>query len=403
MDFIFDVKFLNDLQGNADMEVVIDIPQGILACICWADQNGKPLEDYLPIKHLPLIDGKGTYKNENGLFIPEEASKIICRVYNDYMHEIVIPELVKDIPDNKKFIPGKIIKRIVACSDMHCGGNYFNNTNNRILGLNSIRELKPDFVTFSGDIADNSNPEEYDMARTMFDMLESIPAFISTGNHDLAPYKPGCYPHYEEIAEFFNWHRQRNIKLGAEVGEIQLPKYYYDAKYGDVAVIVLDSCNAENKFFLGEEQLKWFEEKLTESDGARYRVVVNHFPIAGTVGFDCCGCIPLKGLNKPFAENDEVLELLEKHENVIYISGHTHKNSDNDIRCVYFDKEHKNLHIDAGCIIWNSVNMEIKREYYLQNRSTAQIIDIYDDYIITRSKDFVSGKYISRSVHMCRM
>lgn len=50
MDFIFDVKFLNEKKGNADMEAVIDIPHGILATICWADENGKPLEAYCRLR-----------------------------------------------------------------------------------------------------------------------------------------------------------------------------------------------------------------------------------------------------------------------------------------------------------------------------------------------------------------
>ena len=75
MDFIFDVKFSDDRRGNADAKVTINIPSGILAVLYWADENGKPLEDYLPIKALALIDGKAEYSLEHNRMIPENAKK----------------------------------------------------------------------------------------------------------------------------------------------------------------------------------------------------------------------------------------------------------------------------------------------------------------------------------------
>ena len=102
MDFIFDVRFSDDRRGNADAKVTINIPSGILAVLYWADENGKPLEDYLPIKALALIDGKAEYSLEHNRMIPENAKKILCKVYNDFMYEIVLPELCADIPEENK-------------------------------------------------------------------------------------------------------------------------------------------------------------------------------------------------------------------------------------------------------------------------------------------------------------
>ena len=36
-NYIFDVKFLNDKKANADMEINIEIQQGVIANLYWAD------------------------------------------------------------------------------------------------------------------------------------------------------------------------------------------------------------------------------------------------------------------------------------------------------------------------------------------------------------------------------
>ena len=395
MDFIFDVKFLNNKKANADMEITIDIPQGILANIFWADENGAVLEDYTMIKALPLIDGKAVWKIENALMIPENAAKIKCRVYNDFMHEIVLPEMLKDIPEEKRFVSGEMKRKFIVTSDIHLGGNYFNNAFNRKAAFNYIKDANPEFVLISGDITDNCNPNEFEEAKAHIEILGDIPAFLSVGNHDLAPYKEGCYPHYDEMNTFFTWQKERSEKCGATASEIHFPKYYYDARVNGVHIIVLDACNEHNQFYLGDEQLNWLDETLTKSDGDRYRFVISHFHQQGTV----VATDRLKDM-KYYKENDEVQEILDRHKNVIHSSGHTHYNYDSDVANTYYDASKNNLYVNAGCGVWNGVEMSIRGEYYIKDRCTGQVVEVYDGYTITRGVDFVSGKYISRCVHL---
>lgn len=394
MNIVFDVKYLNEKVANADIELTLDIPLGVLATIYWADENGTPLEDYLPIKSIPLIDGKSVYRCENSLFIPENAKKIRCRVWSDAMIEIPLPELIKDIPESKRVSLGRPIKKIIATSDIHLGGEYFNNTANRISTFKYIKEAKPDFLIVAGDITDNSNPSEFDSAKELVETLDGIPAFFSTGNHDLAPYKAGCFPHYDEMNEFFSYQRQRSIDLGAEVSEIHFPKYYYSARIGGVHVIVLDACNEKNAFYLGDEQLKWLEEELCKSDGEPYRFVVTHFHQKNTVAvIESCR-------NRSyFKENDEVQAILDRHKNVIHTSGHSHYNYDSDVANGLVDEKHGNIYLNTGCGVWNDVGHDERGEYYIKNRATGQLIEIYSDRIVCRGVDFVSGKFIPRCQH----
>lgn len=85
----FNVKFHDALPGNAGANIEISIPQAVMASLAWADANGKALESCLPIRLVPLSDGKASYTLRDGLLIPEQAKTLICRVYNDCGHEIV--------------------------------------------------------------------------------------------------------------------------------------------------------------------------------------------------------------------------------------------------------------------------------------------------------------------------
>lgn len=228
----------------------------------------------------------------------------------------------------------------------------------------------------------------------MTEKLSGIPALYSTGNHDLAPYKEGCYPHYEEMNDFFSWQRERSIKLGAEVSEIHFPKYYYSARIGGIHVIVIDACNEHNEFYLGDEQLKWLDSELEKSDGEPYRFVMSHFHQADTVAV-----IERRKGERCYKENDEVQKILDRHQNVIHVSGHTHHNYDTDVASGIIDEEHRNIYLNTGCAIWTNVGMEFKGEYYIKNRAFGQIIEIHSDRIITRGVDFVSGKLVPRCTH----
>ena len=145
--------------------------------------------------------------------------------------------------------------------------------------------------------------------------------------------------------------------------------------------------------FTAEEKRAWLDKKLCESDSEALRFVLTHFHQKNTVG---CSA---ERFGEQFVRDDEALsEILNRHPGVIHVSGHTHFNFDSDMPNTAYDAKHDVLYLNAGCAVWNGVDFEQRREYYLQDRSTGQQIEIYEDKIITRGVDFVSGKWIPRCV-----
>lgn len=396
MDIKFICDYLDNIKGSANMKFTVSIPQGILATFYWADENGNELENYLAIKSIPLVDGLGEYITNKNLIIPEEARKIRCRIFKDTMKEIELPELVIDIPEEKLWKPnGALLKKYVAASDIHCGGNYFNNKENRITAFSRLRDIKPCGVMISGDIGNDARSQEYDDAYNMIDeYLDGIPVYVSAGNHDYHPYMEGSVANHAKMAEFFGAVAERNVKLG-EKCSVPSDRNIFDGTLCGAQVLVLNPCREDDHMFYGEDQLKWIDEKLCETDGERFRFLVTHVPQTNTVG---CSFEKM-GVSRFTADNDELQKILDKHKNVIHLSGHTHYDFDSDGLNTKFDEVNNNLYVAAGCLVWCGVEFNQRREYYIKDRCTAQIIEVYEDCIIVRGMELVSGKFVARCLH----
>ena len=393
----FNVKFHDALPGNAGADIEISIPQAVMASLAWADETGKALESCLPIRLVPLSDGKASYTLRDGLLIPEQAKTLICRVYNDCGHEIVLPELRFDIPESKQLAAQTPKKVFFATSDIHVGGRYFHNDENRRAAFSYIAGVKPEAVLISGDITDNSYPEEFAEAQKLLaESFAGIPVFVCTGNHDYSPYKPGATPHFAEMHAFFEWQCAHDNALGVKTDGLT-DKNYFEGRLPDgTQVLVLNANDVNNHFEVGEAQRAWLDKKLCESDG-QIRFVLTHYHQKGTVG---CSA---ERFGMQFVLDDaELTEIFNRHPGLIHVSGHTHYNFDSDMPNASYDSEHDVLYLNAGCAVWNGVDFEQRREYYLQDRCTGQQIELYDGYSITRGVDFVSGKYIPRSLSLQR-
>ncbi len=391
----FTCQYFDEIPGSANLKFEVSIPQSILATFYWADENGNELENYLPIKSIPLFEGKGEYVTNKNLVMPQEARKIRCRIFKDTMKEINLPELVIDIPQEKQWKPkGKLLKTYIAGSDIHIGGEYFNNAANRITALSTVRDMKPDAFFIAGDIANGSKDHEFDQAMELInEYLEGIPVYISPGNHDYSPYEEGAVANIKKMAEFYKCLADRNVALGEKCSDPEDRNYYVGTASG-ATVLVINPCREDEDQYLGEEQLKWIDQKLTETDGERYRFMITHLQQQNTVGR------PQELMGEMFfRDNDELQAILDKHKNVIHMSGHTHYDFDSEGVNTLVDNEHQNIYINNGCLVWCNVYFEKRREYYVQDRCTAQVIEVYEDCILLKGLEFVSGKYVPRCLH----
>ena len=397
MEFLFKVSFFNRTRGDAHSAITVDIPQGILATLYWADENGAALEEYLPIKSIPLFNGHGAFELSNTM-IPEKARTMLARVYNESMVEIVLPELICPLPEEKLLEAKEPKKVIIAASDMHFGGDYFHNPVCRRRAFEVIKELAPDIIVISGDVTDNSNPNEYKQAMEYFDSyFPATPTVIAFGNHDHTPYAKGCTPHYEDMSAFMAWQQARNESLGAQYLSYDPERYTFALEYDGVTYIALNPNEPSNGAIYREDQLTWLDDTLTLCDGDRYRVIATHFHRKDTVSDNRFTHEGNESKKTVTAINDGACgDIIDKHGNILHVSGHCHYTLDTDIPNICFDPVNRVGYINGGCMVWTGVSMVMRREYYQQDRAMGQVVEIYDDYMVIRGIEYVSGKFIPR-------
>lgn len=137
---------------------------------------------------------------------------------------------------NKEYyhLNNKYNKRIILLSDVH----YFSK---KILPdlynvLDSIKELKPDYICFSGDIVDDKNIKDQDMLIKWFkDLSKLAKVFIGLGNHDFyfnheteKTYDKKLFGEIDRIKNVYLLDNKVHSTNGINFIGVTLPNDYYD-------------------------------------------------------------------------------------------------------------------------------------------------------------------------------
>jgi 3',5'-cyclic AMP phosphodiesterase CpdA len=131
------------------------------------------------------------------------------------------------------------------------------------------KEFRPDVLVQNGDFIEGTEREgqksidDFLKAKEYLDKMD-IPVLHAMGNHEARGFSKD------------DW-----LKITAN------EKAYYNFDLGKMRIIVLDG-NEEtpkskeiggNYYYMSEEQIKWLEKTLNESETFRYKLVFIHFPV----------------------------------------------------------------------------------------------------------------------------
>lgn len=292
--------------------------------------------------------------------------------------------------------------RVAVVSDLHtvCKGKC-----KRILSeaFTAINSLGTEFVISAGDNVNGCQQGEFEILRSSIqNHLGSLPFFSALGNHDYFANEQCTSPCDGARIEFF----ENMLSKGEITGRYCFGSY--SVKICGIHVIFLDCIAGHEKFEFGEELEEWLKSELDKSRNEKYRIIVNHLPLAA----HNLGC---QSKNMPFMTgNTRLQRLIDEHSNIIYISGHTHNRIDSDYPSAEQD-ENGNIYLNAGSVgntqpcLNDTKKLKALRdslpkdseEYkeinrYFKTASMGLFLDIYDDCITVRGYDFSQKKYIPR-------
>lgn len=363
------------------------------------ENSGKKLNNYLPIKYA-YSQGGEIVLSLAGIYVPAQAEYICITAYDEDLN--IVDESLVGIEENQITLPEKPDVRIALLSDFHA---VQKGRSKRMLydAFTAVKEHKADFVLSAGDNVNGCQQGEFDILYSSIENnIGDIPLYSALGNHDYFANDCKDTPCDEARSEFF----ENMLSHGEITGRHKFGSYSLRIK--GIQVIFLDCIAGSEKFAFDEDLAEWLENELKESNNDRFRIIVNHLPLAS----HNLGC---RNKNDAFmAGNSKLQSIIDSFGNIIYVSGHTHNRIDSDYPSAEQD-ENGNVYLNAGSVGNTQPCLnDIKRlkplrdslpkdseEYkeinrYFKTASMGLFMDIYEDCITIKGYDFSQKKYIPR-------
>ena len=274
--------------------------------------------------------------------------------------------------------------------------------------LQVIKSRGCDFVVSAGDQITNASgaDEEWRLYRSVIDS-SGYPGQIyeALGNHESRSAKYGINTLAECVSDFIGYTRldEKDVLRKAD-------KPYYtmiEPVFGDVFIFMALENGADTNSIdnFTDEQMDEIKATVEKYTSERRRIfIIQHADIyAYGAGDDTSspaykGAMRIRGEDGGiFKNNLRFKELIEKHRDLIWLSGHTHVDFTDDVNYSGGDsKSCHMLHIPALCgttrIISDGKDGHILDRGFYDDSSQGYIVDVYPDRAVFSGINFISDE-----------
>lgn len=268
-----------------------------------------------------------------------------------------------------------VILNCAVVSDTHADRNTFRDRTDILrkayAGINESTE-KIDVLLNIGDITNSGVRQDYrTQKRIEKKYIRAANTVACMGNHD--SWNESSDPDYDEAAKQFLKYLKHN--------KIKSDKVYYSTVIDGYYFICLGTEKLdlhEELPLYSEEQLEWFDSKLTEAEKSGLPIfVLCHRPVAGRNGMST-SLLPMA-----------VDEILQSHSDydkpILFFSGHCHTFSPDN-----FDSENNIHYINLPSLEYND-----DTEYQVTDKGGMGLtMEVYADKIIIKSRNFITDSWI---------
>ena len=258
---------------------------------------------------------------------------------------------------------------------------------------NLARSATPiDALVVAGDLTNYADEPSLAKYYQILEKYSPVPAISCAGNHDIGHAGDRDVTDISREEAKANYIKYNNEYLGINAED----NYYtYEVK-GYRFIVIGDICydgGHWDDLDLGEAQLAFLDRELAAAtaDG-KPAFVVCHWPVDGMNGQE----IIWPGSGIDLSKND-VKSVMEKYDNVFYISGHMHAG----IKSNAVDEKY---HISCVETV-NGVTYISLPTYGLVNSfgdpvfGTGMQLEVYDDEVVIRPRNFITNAWYTNSVY----
>ena len=330
-----EITITENTPGIADGTYHISVQSCEVVTLYWADQNGI-LSHWTPLARLPLgEDGCGSFRCTGQRAIPAEATHLFALAEGTAgTQQALVP-----LSDRTRILQTEAPMRVIAMSDLHLSRKPWQVR--RALHLAKGADL----LLLAGDMTNDGKPSQMQAIRRFIEeILPDTPVLAVAGNHDypLAPL-PRIPEGTDEYAALQAWLLARIEAFGFAVTAHLSGAYA--VRMGDTEIIGLNAVSHWRRFvFQDGLQLQWLENRLADST-ARRHIILCHAPLLSRNPKRKAEIV------KPYLSRDDQLQqIIDRHRNILFLSGHTHVSLNSPVGCVEYDKARHNIFLNDGSI-----------------------------------------------------
>lgn len=347
--------------------------------IYWGDDNGI-LTDYTSLGYVDA-DGKNvvSFEIKEEIMIPFGANKIY--VYAKNGDGIGEEKATVEIDSAALAEKGEKQFAFWVTSDLHSGPTLDSPKNPNIRNaFNDILEVDSDAAAIIAN-GDNVESNTENCWKTYVKEIKNtiddkIPMYFNVGNHELKVGEGGTYD--EQIENFYEYTNQ--------VSALKINNVYYAYKIQGQYFIHLGSQSQQRNGHadLQADQLNWLKGALNRADKENTRAYVFlHQPLKNTVS----ATIVDQGYG--VVQDEELREIIDSHPNVIFFTGHTHRQL-SSYRSAFLGGKDKPSYFNDGCVAEVSTD-----ENVTLTGSQGLYVEVYNDKIVIHGRDFMNKKWLS--------
>lgn len=260
----------------------------------------------------------------------------------------------------------------VFCTDIHVQPER-RATEGFIQAIDSINNLKPDFVITGGDLIMDALAVSYERADSLYNLYTQLlkrfqmPVYNTIGNHEIYGIytRSGADPNHPEFGE--------------KMYEKRLGKSFYSFDYGGWKFFILNSIEAAqpNKYvgLIDSLQIEWLKDELKNTDTKTPIIVSSHIPLMTVFSQKYGGATVANDSGLVVVNSKDVLDLFKAHNLKLVLQGHLHIVEDISIDGVRF--------VTGGAVSarwWLGPNKGFEEGFVLININGEQFDWKYIDY-----------------------
>jgi len=200
--------------------------------------------------------------------------------------------------------------------------------------IDTINDLKPDFVITGGDLIMDALAQRYSRADSLYTLYSetvkalNMPVYNAMGNHEIY----GIYSRSGADPE--------NPDYGEKMFENRIGKSYYSFEHKGWKFMILNSIEDTGKdSYIGlidNDQIEWIKKELQKTDSTIPLAIITHIPFITANTQKYQGTTLPNDSSLVISNGKEVLDLFEEHNLKLVLQGHLHLIEDIFIDDIHF-------------------------------------------------------------------